>query len=84
VRGRGADCTWLELRRRTGRTHQLRVHCAALGFPILGDPVYGDGKGPLHLMARALELALEPPVHATAEPPPHMAAALARCGWQAP
>lgn len=25
----------------TGRTHQLRVHCAALGFPILGDPTYG-------------------------------------------
>jgi tRNA pseudouridine32 synthase / 23S rRNA pseudouridine746 synthase len=25
----------------TGRTHQLRVHCAAIGFPIVGDPVYG-------------------------------------------
>jgi 23S rRNA-/tRNA-specific pseudouridylate synthase len=25
----------------TGRTHQLRVHCAAMGFPIVGDPVYG-------------------------------------------
>jgi len=84
VVGRGADCTWLELHPRTGRTHQLRVHCAALGFPILGDPVYGDGKGHLHLMARGLELAMEPPVQATAEPPPHMAAALARCGWQAP
>ena len=26
----------------TGRTHQLRVHCAAMGFPILGDPQYGS------------------------------------------
>ena len=25
----------------TGRTHQLRVHCAHMGFPILGDPQYG-------------------------------------------
>ena len=27
---------------RTGRTHQLRVHCAHMGFPILGDPQYGS------------------------------------------
>jgi 23S rRNA pseudouridine955/2504/2580 synthase len=32
---------WLELRPLTGRTHQLRVHCAALGAPILGDERYG-------------------------------------------
>jgi len=31
----------LELRPVTGRTHQLRVHCAHMGFPILGDPQYG-------------------------------------------
>ena len=31
----------LELRPITGRTHQLRVHCAYEGFPILGDPQYG-------------------------------------------
>ena len=31
----------LELRPITGRTHQLRVHCSYLGFPILGDPQYG-------------------------------------------
>ena len=32
----------LELRPITGRTHQLRVHCAHMGFPILGDPQYGN------------------------------------------
>ena len=32
----------LELRPITGRTHQLRVHCSYLGFPILGDPQYGS------------------------------------------
>ena len=32
---------WLELRPLTGRTHQLRVHCAAIGAPIVGDVAYG-------------------------------------------
>ena len=35
--------TKLALRPVTGRTHQLRVHCAYKGFPILGDPQYGNG-----------------------------------------
>ena len=38
--------TLVELRPRTGRTHQIRVHMAAIGHPLLGDPVYGrSGKG---------------------------------------
>ena len=37
---------WLELRPLTGRTHQLRVHCAAIGAPILGDRAYGARRGP--------------------------------------
>ena len=81
VLGRAPNMTWLELRPHTGRTHQLRVHCATQGFPILGDPVYGDGIGPLHLLARTLDLDLTPPIAATAEPPIHMHAALKRCGW---
>lgn len=36
------DHSLLELKPQTGRTHQLRVHCAALGCPIVGDPVYGQ------------------------------------------
>jgi tRNA pseudouridine32 synthase/23S rRNA pseudouridine746 synthase len=33
--------TWLALEPLTGRTHQLRVHCAAMGWPIVGDAIYG-------------------------------------------
>jgi tRNA pseudouridine32 synthase/23S rRNA pseudouridine746 synthase len=33
---------WLALEPVTGRTHQLRVHCAAMGFPIFGDDIYGN------------------------------------------
>lgn len=55
--------TWLELLPVTGRTHQLRVHCAALGTPILGDFKYGQMTPPspwektaLHLHARSIDL----------------------------
>lgn len=51
--------TKLELQPVTGRTHQLRVHCAHIGHPILGDPQYGAGDifGQPHqiLCAKALE-----------------------------
>ena len=39
---RGEKLCKLALRPVTGRTHQLRVHCAYMGFPILGDPQYGS------------------------------------------
>nr|WP_294504333.1 RNA pseudouridine synthase [uncultured Rhodopila sp.] len=81
VLGNGGGLTWLELRPRTGRTHQIRVHCAMLGTPILGDERYGTGGGGLHLLARAIHLPLDPPVDATARPPPHMLAALTQCGF---
>jgi len=54
----------LALGLRTGRTHQLRVHCKALGCPILGDPIYGerDGRFPdATLMLHALELRIRLP-----------------------
>jgi len=87
VLGRSEDTAWLELRPTTGRTHQLRVHCALLGCPILHDPLYGppaaSGRaqpGPMHLLARSIALPLDPPLAAPAPIPPEMAAAFARCG----
>lgn len=79
--GRAGGLAWLELHPWTGRTHQIRVHCAVLGHPIVGDPIYGRGDGPMQLLARAIALPLTPPVAATAPPPPHMRAALLACGW---
>jgi len=88
VLGRTADLAWLELRPQTGRTHQLRVHLAALHCPILGDTVYGARAQPvaLHLHARSIAVPLypkRPAIAATAPPPEHMLAALQACGWAA-
>ena len=65
------DCSWLELEPQTGRTHQLRAHCAAMGCPILGDVRYG---GPadeaLFLHAREVTLPVKrEPVVVTAPTP---------------
>ena len=92
VLGRGRDSSgepiaWLALFPRTGRTHQLRVHCAARDFPIFGDPIYSAGVAPntrLHLHARAIRIPLsknKPPVEVEACAPDHMKALLAACGW---
>ena len=80
--------TWLALEPVTGRTHQLRVHCAAMGWPIVGDAIYGtaprfDGPG-LHLHAREVVVPMaknRAPVRVTAPVPPHMRAQLIACGW---
>lgn len=51
---RGERLCRLALRPITGRTHQLRVHCAWMGFPILGDPQYGSPES--QALSRALGL----------------------------
>ncbi|SED11934.1 tRNA pseudouridine32 synthase / 23S rRNA pseudouridine746 synthase [Rhizobiales bacterium GAS188] len=83
----GVEISALALEPVTGRTHQLRVHCAAMGWPILGDAVYGDAERlaepALHLHARSIELPLYPkrdPIKAKAPIPERMREALAACG----
>jgi tRNA pseudouridine32 synthase / 23S rRNA pseudouridine746 synthase len=85
----GKELAWLALEPVTGRTHQLRVHCAEMGWPILGDAIYGSapraGGLVLHLHSREVVVPLyknRAPVRVTAPPPPHMCAALAQCGLQ--
>ena len=68
----------IEFRPLTGRTHQLRVHAASgIGIPLLGDPVYGDGKGAwrtmLHAVGLEVERAGKPPIVATAPWPAEFA-----------
>jgi len=73
VLGSGGGVSLLELQPRTGRTHQVRVHCAALRCPLVGDAVYGPADGAkLHLLARSIGLALIPPLYAQAPVPSHM------------
>jgi tRNA pseudouridine32 synthase / 23S rRNA pseudouridine746 synthase len=86
VLSRAGGMTWLALTPITGRTHQLRVHCAAMGWPIVGDAVYGSavrqGGPALHLHARSVSVPLYPkrePISVEAPVPAHMAEQLAAC-----
>lgn len=88
VLGRAAGLAWLALKPLTGRTHQLRVHCAEMGWPIVGDAIYGTAprhEGPiLHLHSQAVVVPLyrnRDPVAVTAPAPGHMRQRLAACGW---
>ncbi len=87
----GNRATWVELQPLTGRTHQLRVHMAAIGHPIVGDGKYG---GPdaflsgsisrkMHLHAR--RLLIDHPdgdlIDVTAELPEHFAASMLQLGF---
>ncbi len=49
VLARGGEVSLLELKLETGRTHQIRVHMAHLGHPLVGDPVYGRRRDPMGL-----------------------------------
>lgn len=55
------DRTRLRLELETGRTHQLRVHCAWIGHPILGDVLYGEAHSAERLMLHAAELSFADP-----------------------
>jgi tRNA pseudouridine32 synthase/23S rRNA pseudouridine746 synthase len=81
--------TWLALEPVTGRTHQLRVHCAAQGWPIVGDTIYGNapriGGPPLHLHSREIVVPLyknRDPIKVMAPVPLAMQERLYACGWQ--
>ena len=52
-----ADASLIECRLETGRTHQVRVHCASIGHALLGDPVYGRTPKPLRPMLERLGFA---------------------------
>ena len=91
----GKRAAWLELEPLTGRTHQLRVHCAAMGHPIVGDGKYGGQDAfltgaisrKMHLHAR--RLIIDAPrdsqgkteIDATAELPEHFAASMEQLGF---
>jgi 23S rRNA pseudouridine1911/1915/1917 synthase len=57
VRERFSGYTLLEVKLETGRTHQIRVHLAYIGYPVVGDPQYGKGKNQLGLKRQALHAA---------------------------
>jgi tRNA pseudouridine32 synthase/23S rRNA pseudouridine746 synthase len=89
VLGRMQRSSWLALEPLTGRTHQLRVHCAAMGWPIVGDSIYGTAPrtgGPaLQLHSREIVVPLyknRAPISVSAPVPLHMHEPLAACGWQ--
>ena len=92
----GNRAAWLELEPLTGRTHQLRVHCAAIGHPIVGDGKYGGQDAfltgsisrKMHLHAR--RLIIDAPkdskgrggkLDVTAELPEHFAATMEQLGF---
>lgn len=84
------EVSLLKLTPKTGRTHQLRVHCAGAGFPIVGDPFYGVKEGDLSAknastMLHAASIAIpyydkKPPIAATAPLPAHMLALMEHYG----
>ena len=64
---RFGQATYIECRLETGRTHQIRVHMASLGHPLLGDTVYGSSKNPYHLQGQALHAMILGFIHPVTE-----------------
>ncbi|MBK9081198.1 MAG: RNA pseudouridine synthase [Rhizobiales bacterium] len=93
VLGRGRDkhgrpITWIAMEPLTGRTHQLRVHAASMGWPIIGDQIYGlaerSPNANLQLHAREIVVPMSKkadPVRVVAPAPDRMLKNLRRCGW---
>lgn len=52
--GKSGGYTYIECQLETGRTHQIRVHMSDIGYPILGDSVYGAAKCPFSLTGQTL------------------------------
>ena len=87
----GNRAAWVELQPFTGRTHQLRVHMAAIGHPIIGDGKYGlkeayltgEVSRKMHLHARRLRIDHPDgaPLDVTADLPPHFAETMAHLGF---
>ena len=87
--------SWVSLKPVTGRTHQLRVHTAHIGHPIVGDPKYFDIENwelpggiqrKLHLLARRIVIPhprTGQPIDVTAPLPPHMAQTWNLLGFEA-
>ena len=88
----GNRAAWVELQPFTGRTHQLRVHMAAIGHPIVGDGKYGGPEAflsgsisrKMHLHARRLIIDHPDgtPLDVTAPLPEHFAASLEQLGFE--
>jgi len=88
VMGRCQGLAWMALEPVTGRTHQLRVHSSASGWPIVGDNIYGSGprfgEPTLHLHAREIVIPIsrnKDPIRVVAPAPPHLHERLRLCGW---
>ena len=92
----GKKAAWLELEPLTGRTHQLRVHCAAMGHPIVGDGKYGGQDAfltgtvsrKMHLHARRLIIdapggggGADKKLDVTADLPDHFAQSMEQLGF---
>ncbi|WP_221794746.1 RluA family pseudouridine synthase [Aquisediminimonas sediminicola] len=87
----GNRAAWVELQPYTGRTHQLRVHMAAIGHPIIGDGKYGGPEAfltgtisrKMHLHARRLQI--DSPgggqIDVIAEPPTHFTDSIKQLGF---